>query len=111
MEREAIYFRDDKKCLVCGITVVWSDVEIHHVKPHSQGGKTVLENGALVHKNCHPKSKEAVAKYAESFKEKKTMFGSRTSGKESLKIDGDQNICRKVPKLGHFMEGKHIGRK
>ena len=70
VEREAIYFRDDKKCLVCDSSVVWRDAEIHHVKPHSEGGETVLENGALVHKICHPRIEEDVEKYATLFQEK-----------------------------------------
>lgn len=72
VEREVIYFRDNKKCLVCDSDVVWREVEIHHVNPHSQGGKTLLKNGALVHKNCHPKSASDVKKYADKFEEKKS---------------------------------------
>ena len=56
LEREIIYWRDDRKCGVCGSDVVWAEAEIHHVKEHSQGGRTELENGKLVHKHCHPKA-------------------------------------------------------
>ena len=54
LEREVIYWRDEKKCQVCHAEVLWSEAEIHHIRPHSGGGKTELENGALVHKGpCH----------------------------------------------------------
>ena len=59
LEREIIYWRDSKTCKVCGAEVFWSEAEIHHVKEHSQGGKTALENGVLVHKQCHPKGAAA----------------------------------------------------
>ncbi len=59
IERELIYYRDKKSCQVCDAPVEWSDHDIHHVERHSKGGWTVMENGALVHKHCHPKSKVA----------------------------------------------------
>jgi hypothetical protein len=59
LEREIIYFRDGKKCAVCKAQVAWAEAEIHHVHEHGQGGKTVLENGVLVHRHCHPKGAAA----------------------------------------------------
>jgi len=59
LERELIYYRDRKRCGVCEADVVWSDSEIHHVKQHASGGRTAMENGALVHKHCHPKGQAA----------------------------------------------------
>ncbi len=66
LERELIYQRDQKQCQVpgCKADVLWSEAEFHHVKEHSKGGSTALENGALVHKGCHPKSQKEVAKFA-----------------------------------------------
>ncbi|MGD0139645.1 MAG: HNH endonuclease signature motif containing protein, partial [Tepidisphaeraceae bacterium] len=64
LEREIIYARDKKRCQVCDAEVLWADSEIHHVEMHSLGGKTSLENGALVHKKCHPKSATEVAAFA-----------------------------------------------
>ena len=61
LEREIIFWRANKKCRVCDAEVTWGEVEIHHVTPHSEGGKTDFENGVLVHKHCHPKTAEAVA--------------------------------------------------
>ena len=66
LEREIIYWRDGRKCRKdgCGAEVSWDEAEIHHITPHSEGGKTVLENGALVHKHCHPKGPSATEEFA-----------------------------------------------
>jgi hypothetical protein len=65
LEREIIYFRDQKRCQVPGHgeEVPWAEAEIHHIDPHFQGGGTTLANGALVHKSCHPKSHKDVAAF------------------------------------------------
>lgn len=55
LERSVLFYRQSKKCLVCDGDMLWHDVEIHHVDEHSRGGPTTLENGAAVHKKCHPK--------------------------------------------------------
>lgn len=54
LDRELIYYRDKKECQVCHTEVAWADHNIHHVKGHAKGGKTIMDNGALVHKHCHP---------------------------------------------------------
>lgn len=64
-EKELIYYRDKQICQVCKMrgdsaVVAWSDAEFHHVKEHHRGGKSVISNGALVHKGCHPRAKEDV---------------------------------------------------
>jgi len=61
LERELIYFRDRKLCMVCKTEVPWSELDIHHLKPHSDGGPTSLENGRVVHRHCHPKGQIAQA--------------------------------------------------
>jgi hypothetical protein len=61
LERDIIYFRDKKLCGVCRTSVAWIDVEIHHVVEHAKGGPTNLENGRLVHKQCHPRGRAAEA--------------------------------------------------
>lgn len=67
LEREVIYWRYGGKCQVqsCGGTVSWADAEVHHVIEHQYGGKTILENGVLVHSHCHPKG-EAAKEFAAS---------------------------------------------
>ena len=67
VEREYIYWRDGGECQVCHFNVKWpSEVEIHHVIEHQDGGQTVVENGVLVHDYDHPKGRAAIefaAKY------------------------------------------------
>ena len=70
IEREYVFFRDNKTCLMCDKNVVWSEVEVHHVEPHSEGGKTDLSNAALVHRACHPKSAKDVEVARQKFKNK-----------------------------------------
>lgn len=64
LEKEIIYFRDKKRCRVCDSEVPWQDAEFHHVMGHAIGGQTTVDNGALVHKHCHPKG-SAAASFAE----------------------------------------------
>ena len=68
LERELIFWRDSKRCQKpgCGAGVPWKEAEIHHIKPHSEGGKTEIGNGALVHKHCHPLSAVDVQEFADS---------------------------------------------
>ena len=61
LERELIYYRDQKRCAVCKDEVVWNESEFHHVEGHAAGGPTTVENGVLVHAACHPKGSAAVA--------------------------------------------------
>ena len=72
LEREIIYYRDQKHCQVPGHgeDVLWADAEIHHIQEHAIGGATVLGNGALVNKSCHPKSQKDVAAFEEHWKHK-----------------------------------------
>ena len=67
-EREIIYARESGKCQRpgCHAAVSWSEAEIHHVKPHGEGGRTEVDNGALVHRVCHPLSAEDVKEFADS---------------------------------------------
>lgn len=67
IERSVLFYRQNKKCLVCDGTMQWADVEVHHVDEHSKGGKTHLENGAAVHKKCHPKSTAETKSLADKF--------------------------------------------
>lgn len=60
LEREIIYFRDLKKCAVCGVEIKWEELEIHHLNEHQNGGLTTMDNGVSVHKDCHPKGQKAI---------------------------------------------------
>ncbi|MGN6605036.1 MAG: HNH endonuclease family protein [Ginsengibacter sp.] len=63
LEREIIYYRDNKKCAVCDLEIKWDDLEIHHLNEHQNGGKTTIENGISVHRECHPKGQAAIGFY------------------------------------------------
>ena len=82
LERATIFFRDDEMCQWCrmnakGHRVDWNECEVHHVAPHSEGGQTLIHNGALVHQGCHPKRSEEV-----------TMFREWWPGKEVASTTG-----------------------
>ena len=67
-EKQSIFFRDSELCQFCRMQeqehkVSWKDSEVHHVIPHSKGGSTTLENGALMHRDCHPKDERSVANF------------------------------------------------
>ena len=66
IDKEYIYYRDKMLCQVpeCRKKVEWIDAEFHHVEGHAGGGKTVAANGALVHRGCHPKSRQDVEAFA-----------------------------------------------
>jgi len=94
LERELIYYRDKKRCAVCGNEVAWPEMEIHHVEEHSKGGKTTLENGALVHKDkCHPKGAEATSAFAKKWAESNSQGSSSNvaSAADDSSIDEDDD--------------------
>ena len=41
-----------------------AEAQIHHVNQHSEGWLTYLDNGALVHTMCRPRSAADVAAFA-----------------------------------------------
>src|SRR5207253_854574 len=69
LERELIYYRDRKRCAECGSDVIWMEAEIHHIEQHRHGGPTILWNGALVHRHCHPKGSAAEEAFAEKWRQ------------------------------------------
>lgn len=78
LERELIYFRDRKRCAVCGEPVVWGELEIHHIEEHAKGGLTSLENGVVVHPDHHPKGQAAIE-----------FANARRAGREALKSQAE----------------------
>lgn len=67
LDRTILFFEQNKSCAECGGSVAWNDCEVHHVFEHSQGGQTILENAALVHKACHPKGEAKTKAFAQKF--------------------------------------------
>jgi hypothetical protein len=55
-DKNLIYDRSSGRCGICNDPVDHSEAEYDHFPtPHSRGGKTVVENGRLVHASCHPR--------------------------------------------------------
>lgn len=84
VEREIIFNRENKKCAVCAGIVKWIVAEIHHIEPHSTGGKTNLSNGVLVHAACHPKGAEATKNLALKMKARQDLANSGHTAKNTV---------------------------
>ena len=39
---------DEKKCKACKKNLTWEDFTVDHIDPHSKGGRTALDNAALM---------------------------------------------------------------
>lgn len=74
LEREILFYQAKKQCAVCDGVVDWREAEIHHIEEHHQGGPSTLENGALVHRDCHPKGEAATKSFAEKFRAKQAAI-------------------------------------
>lgn len=104
LERELIFFRDQKICAVCGYEVNWLDLEIHHVNEHQHGGATTLENGVSVHKSCHPKGQAAVAFYEQW----KTAQEKKSTEAEATQIESfsfDTALLNNLYQISHEAKG------
>jgi 5-methylcytosine-specific restriction endonuclease McrA len=53
-ERIFLYFEQDGLCAICGEEMD-DHYEIDHIVPYSKGGRTVLENGQAVCRECNQK--------------------------------------------------------
>lgn len=58
--RDVVFRRQSEQCAWCRQPMNAEEVELHHIKPHAQGGKTIPANLAAVHQHCHPRSKDDV---------------------------------------------------
>ena len=54
-QKLAIYQRDNGECQQCSGSVSFEEAEFHHVQPYAEGGPTIVDNGDLVHFECHPR--------------------------------------------------------
>ena len=54
-EKVVIYRRDRGICQNCGKKVSWKEFEADHIKAHSKGGKTTIENGQVLCSKCNKK--------------------------------------------------------
>ena len=105
LERLRIYMRDKKSCQWCRKeerehTVSWDEMEIHHVNPHHQGGQTDVSNGALMHKDCHPKGTTKTESFKQWWDENKTNhtenihIAESNKPKQGLKHIPNGSECR-----------------
>lgn len=97
IEREIIYFRNDKRCAVCGQVIRWADLEIHHVTEYRAGGSTCIENGAPVHKDCHPKGASAVAEFEVQWGKRREIAERPPLGSSNESSGNDQLNSRLPP--------------
>ncbi|MCL5959337.1 MAG: HNH endonuclease [Chloroflexi bacterium] len=59
-DREVIRKRQQSKCAICSEYVNSEDEEYdHYPVPYRDGGKTTVDNGRLLHKECHPRGRPA----------------------------------------------------
>jgi hypothetical protein len=77
VERTILFYDQAKRCAECDGTVDWTDCEVHHVEEHGRGGPTTLENGALVHKACHPKGEAKTKAFAVKFAARKAAAAAQ----------------------------------
>jgi len=65
--RISLYAGQQGKCYVTGEPLIIGDIEVHHIKPKSQGGDDEYKNLCLVcvdvHKLIHATQKETVERY------------------------------------------------
>jgi hypothetical protein len=45
--------KEEKKCTSCGDRLSWTNFTIDHVDPHSKGGRSSLDNAALMCRSCN----------------------------------------------------------
>lgn len=45
--------KDDKKCTNCGTRLSWTNFTIDHIDPYSRGGRSALDNAALMCRSCN----------------------------------------------------------
>ena len=66
-EKEEIFLRQQGLCFdpSCNGPLKPDQVDYHHRKRHSEGGKTDLENVVAVHPDCHPRGKPAEREFEE----------------------------------------------
>ena len=51
--REEVYLNSNGLCSMCERVVLFSDYELHHAIPLSQGGEDIIENTEVLCSQCH----------------------------------------------------------
>lgn len=100
LEREVVYYENDKLCGSCGDLIRWPDLEIHHVEEHQAGGTTAIENAAPVHRDCHPKGKTATEEFKARWLARKTRQKAGVTGDANGAVNGDSRASSRLPPEG-----------
>lgn len=69
LEKEHIFFRDNKKCLMCKQDVLWCDAKIYHINPIAKK-ETGIKDAGLVHITCCPNNNADIEKANIAFNNK-----------------------------------------
>ncbi|MBP1474548.1 DUF262 domain-containing protein [Frateuria sp. MAH-13] len=77
---------DEKECKCCGETLGWHNFTVDHVNPHSKGGRSVLDNAALMCRSCN--SSKGNRRTTTSTVAKSKQPALARSGKRRLKQPG-----------------------
>jgi 5-methylcytosine-specific restriction endonuclease McrA len=52
--RRLLWNTEEKKaCTVCGEVLAWGNFQVDHIVPYSRGGRTTLDNAALICRECN----------------------------------------------------------
>lgn len=51
--REEVYLNSNGLCAMCERVVLFSDYELHHTIPLSEGGEDIIENTEVLCSQCH----------------------------------------------------------
>lgn len=106
-QKQVIFFRDHQQCQRCAALgeehdIQWSDADIHHVWPFTEGGPTTIANGALVHRDCHPRAADDVAEFRARWR----PDGRQQTAKEP---DGGEAKGPTLPPDGTEVKFEHKG--
>lgn len=53
IDKRLMWINQDGECPICHQRIDISECDAHHIDLHSNGGKTSIDNGMLIHKKCH----------------------------------------------------------
>lgn len=87
--KEIIHKEQGDACVVCGWTItkrIYGGCVAHHIVPVSDGGKSVVENGAVLCPNCHVKAHIGLITKEDLFIKIKKATDTQPQAKDIIKI-------------------------